>query len=262
MADWEIESPTTIQFDEFPAELVVHLVGGSLTVNASPGVATLEVHQIVGPMVRVSLEQVKLEVIQEQPSFWRTDSTRVAASVTLSVPAGCRVRIQTVSASVLLEGLTAEVELKTVSGEATLESLRGPVTTETVSGSVISRGQLAKFRGQTISGSVTLDSFGGSSVRLQTVSGEVVADLKLALPEGSAEMETVSGAVYLRLSAEPSQKVRVESVSGRLTSAFPELRAESGPGSRTLKGALGEGRGRLKVSTVSGSVSLLREATG
>jgi DUF4097 and DUF4098 domain-containing protein YvlB len=115
------------------------------------------------------------------------------------------------------------------------------------------------LRGETVSGGFTLDAFGGSSVRLQTVSGEVVADLKQAEPDSSAEVQTVSGAVYLRLPASPSQKVRVESVSGRLTSAFPELKTGSSPGSRTLKGLLGEGRGKVKVSTVSGSVSLLAE---
>lgn len=261
MAEWEIESPETIQFEESPSDLLVNLVGGDLNVKASDGPATLEIRQIVGPMVRARLEGGKLEVRQEHPSFWRTDTTRVSASVTLSVPPGCRVQIDTVSASVLAEGLNAELALKTVSGEATLESLRGPVTAATVSGAVASRGQSGKFRGETVSGGVTLDAFGGSSVRLQTVSGEVVADLKQADPDSSAEVETVSGAVYLRLAASPSQKVRVESISGHLTSAFPELRAESGPGSRTLKGLLGEGRGKVKVSTVSGSVSLLAEAS-
>ncbi|MGH7759532.1 MAG: DUF4097 family beta strand repeat-containing protein, partial [Candidatus Dormibacteria bacterium] len=63
--------------------------------------------------------------------------------------------------------------------------------------------------------------------------------------------------VYLRLPASASQKVDVETVSGRLTSAFGELSNRGGWGSRTLEGTLGEGRGSLKVETVSGSVSLL-----
>lgn len=261
MAEWEIETAETIQFEEQPSDLVVNLVGGDLNVTASEGPSTLEVRQIVGPMVRVQLEGGKLEIAQQHPSFWRTDTTRVSASVTLSVPAGCRVEIDTVSASVLASGLEAPLALRTVSGEATLDSLRGPVTATTVSGDLANRGQRGKFRGETVSGGVTLDAFSGSSLRLQTVSGEVVADLNQAEPDGSAEVETVSGAVYLRLASSPSQKVRVESVSGHLTSAFPGLHAESSPGSRTLKGSLGDGRGKVKVATVSGSVSLLGEAS-
>ncbi|MGC2191967.1 MAG: DUF4097 family beta strand repeat-containing protein [Candidatus Dormiibacterota bacterium] len=261
MTEWEIESAETIQFDETPSDLVVELVGGDVSVTTTDGPSSLEVRQIQGPMVLVQLEGGRLGVRQKQPDFWAISTTRVSASVTLAVPAGCRVRIDTVSASVLVKGLEADLAVKTVSGETTLESLGGPVTAETVSGDVASRGQRSKLRGETVSGGVTLDAFGGSSVRLQTVSGEVVADLKQAEPDSSAEVQTVSGAVYLRLPASPSQKVRVESVSGRLTSAFPELRTSSGPGSHALKGSLGEGRGKVKVSTVSGSVSLLEEPT-
>ncbi|HVB14883.1 MAG TPA: DUF4097 family beta strand repeat-containing protein [Candidatus Dormibacteraeota bacterium] len=260
MAEWEIEAPETIQFDGVPSELEVRLVAGDLTVSASEEPSTLEVGQVVGPPVRVRLEGGRLEVIQEQPLGWRTAIDRVSSSVALSVPPRCRVHLSTVSASVLAVGLEAELALETVSGEATLESVRGPARASTVSGAIAARGQSGQFRGQTVSGGLTLDAFGGDSVRLQTVSGEVVADLKQADLEASASVETVSGAVYLRLAGSPSQKVRVESVSGRLTSAFPELRAKSGPGSRTLKGELGEGRGKVKVTTVSGAVSLLAEA--
>lgn len=259
MAEWEIENPEVIQLDGAPAELSVELVGGDISVIASGGPSSVEVRRVDGPVVQVRLEGGKLEVWQRRPSFWGVGTTRVSASLAISVPSECQVRIETVSASVSVGGLEAELQLKTVSGVATLESLRGPVTTETVSGDVSSRGQSGKLRGETVSGGVTLNAFGGSSVRLHTVSGEVFADLKQAEPDSSAEVETVSGSVYLRLPINSSQKVRVESVSGRLTSAFPELRADSGPGSRTLKGSLGDGRGKVKVSTVSGSVSLLTE---
>jgi DUF4097 and DUF4098 domain-containing protein YvlB len=259
VSEWEIENPETIQFDEVPTELSVELVGGDISVTASDGPSSLEVRRVDGPMVQARLEGGRLEIWQRQPSFWGVGTTRVSASVAILVPSGCRVRIETVSASVSVGGLDAELELKTVSGEATLESLRGQVTTETVSGDVSSRGLSGKLRGETVSGGVTLNAFGGSSVRLHTVSGDVFADLKQAEPDSSAEVETVSGSVYLRLPINSSQKVRVESVSGQLTSSFPELRADSGPGSRTLKGSLGEGRGKVKVSTVSGSVSLLAE---
>jgi len=261
VAEWEIETPETVQFAEAPSELLVDLVGGDISVAASDGPSSLEVRRVDGPVVQARLDGGKLEIWQRRPSFWGIGTTRVSASVAILVPPGCRVRIETVSASVSVEGLEAELELKTVSGEATLESLRGPVTAETVSGDVSSRGQSGKLRGETVSGGVTLNAFGGSSVRLHTVSGEVFADLMQAEPDSSAEVETVSGSVYLRLPVSSSQKVRVESVSGHLTSAFPELRADSGPGSRSLKGSLGEGRGKVKVSTISGSVSLLAGAT-
>ncbi len=257
MSEWQIDSSETIQLDETPAEFAVKLVGGDLRVTATDGASSIDVTNVVGPEVRISMTDGRLEVCQEEPSFSRFGVSRVSCSVSVSIPATCRVQVETVSASVLASGMGAEFELSTVSGEATLESLGGRVEVATVSGDVASRGQSGKFRGKTVSGGMTLDAFGGSSVRLNSVSGEIVADLKQAEPDGSTEVETISGAVLLRLAGSPSQRVKVTSVSGRLNSAFPELRSDSAPGSRSLKGSLGEGRGKLHVTTVSGTVSLL-----
>jgi hypothetical protein len=261
MAEWEIESAETIQFDEAPSELKVQLVAGDLSVSASDGPPTLEVRHVSGPPLRVRLEAGRLELVHQDPAFMsRVAGTRASASVVLAVPPGCQARVGTVSASVLAAGLEQELSVETVSGEISLESVKGPVKVETVSGSVAARSVSGEFKGQSVSGEFTLDSFSGSAVRLDTVSGEVAADIKEAGPASSAEIHTTSGSVYLRLAASPSQEVRVQSVSGRLTSAFPELMAKSGPGSRSLKGSLGDGRGRVEVQTVSGEVSLLAEA--
>ncbi|HUY57462.1 MAG TPA: DUF4097 family beta strand repeat-containing protein [Candidatus Micrarchaeaceae archaeon] len=257
MSEWGIENPEALQFDEGITLVAIELVGGNLHVTASAGPSSLVIREVRGPQLRVKLEEGRLEIWQRPPAFWGAGSALVSASVSLSVPLGCRTRIETVSASVVVEGLDAELSLRTVSGEATLESVRGPVTAATVSGAVASRGQTGKFRVETASGGVTLDAFGGRSARLQSVSGEVVADLKQAEPDSSIEIQTVSGAVFLRLPVSPSQKVRVDSISGRLTSAFPELRPENRPGSRSLRGSLGAAQGKVRISTISGAVSLL-----
>jgi len=166
-----------------------------------------------------------------------------------------------VSASVLAAGLADDLSVETVSGEITLESVNGPVSAQTVSGNIAARGVSGDLRGRSVSGELTLETFSGSDVRLDTVSGEVTADIKEAGPGSSAEVNTASGSVFLRLAASPSQQVRVESVSGRMTSAFPGLTVQKGPGSRSMNGSLGDGSGRVEVHTVSGEVALLGEAT-
>lgn len=261
VTEWDIDSAETIQFEETPSELQVDLVAGDLAVSGSDGPPTLEVRQVSGPPVQVRLESGRLEIVQKDPSFTsRLGITRRSASVVLAVPPGCRARLRTISASVLAAGLEDELSVETVSGEITLESAKGPVRIETVSGNTAARGVSGELRGQSVSGGLTLETFSGGDVRLDTVSGEVTADIKDAGPDSSVEVNTASGSVFLRLAGSPSQQVRVGSVSGRLTSAFPELAVSSGPGSRSMQGALGDGRGRVEIHTVSGEVALLGEA--
>ena len=261
MAEWEIDSAETIQFEESPSELQVDLVAGDLTVSGSDGPPTLEVRQVIGPPLQVRLESGRLEIVQKDPPFTsRLGVMRRSASVVLTVPPGCQARLRTVSASVLAAGLTDEISVQTVSGEITLESVKGPVRIETVSGNTAARGVSGELRGQSVSGALTRETFSGGKGQLDTVSGEVTADIKDAGPASSVQINTASGSVFLRLAASPSQQVGVGSVSGRLTSAFPELAVKSAPGSRIMHGALGDGRGRVEVHTVSGEVALLGEA--
>jgi hypothetical protein len=261
VAEWEIDSAETIQFEESPSDLNVDVVAGDVSITGSEGPPTLEVRHVSGPPLQVRLEGGRLDVVQkDEPRTSLLGGTRRSVSVVLVVPPHCRARLATVSASVLAAGLADEVSVETVSGEITLESVEGPVRIQTVSGNIAARGVSGELRGRSVSGELTLETFSGNEVRLDTVSGEVTADITEAGPGSSAEVNTASGSVFLRLAASPSQQVRVESVSGRLTSAFPELAIKKGPGSRSLNGSLGDGSGRVEVHTVSGEVALLAEA--
>jgi hypothetical protein len=261
VAEWEIDGAETIQFEESPTELKVDVVGGDVSVTGSEGPSTLEVRHVSGPPLQVRLEGGRLELLQKDPPRRSLlEGTRRSVSVVLAVPPDCQARLGTVSASVLAAGLADELSVDTVSGEITLESVNGPVRIQTVSGNIAARGVSGELRGRSVSGELTLETFSGSDVRLDTVSGEVTADITEAGPGSSAEVNTASGSVFLRLAASPSQQVRVESVSGRLTSAFPQLTVKKGPGSRSMNGSLGDGTGRIEVHTVSGEVALLGQA--
>jgi hypothetical protein len=262
MATWEIEDAETIQFDEPISELDVGMVGGDLAVRAGEGPVTLEVRHVVGPPVEVELSGGLLRIRHQQPSHGLLPRLRnCSASVTLTVPASCRCRLKTVSAPVLVGALQSELEVESVSGDITVDGLAAPAAISTVSGSVAARGLSEEFRGNSVSGELTLEAFSGGSVRLMTVSGDVVADLQEAGPTSSADVHTTSGTVLLRLPANAAQTVHVNSVSGRLQSAFPGLHSDRSPGRRRLGGSLGDdGGGTVEAVTVSGAVSLLAGA--
>lgn len=258
MPEWLVDGDRTIDLEEPPRELEVAIVAGQLEVRGGEGAGVLSLSQVEGDPVEVSLVEGRLRVRQQQRSHGLGLGHRSSVQLALTVPPGCRCRLATVSAPVLATGLVAALDVETVSGEVSLDQLSGEVFAATVSGALVGRRLAESFAGKTVSGDLSLEGFRGSEGRVGTVSGDVVLDLEQAPGDARMDVSTTSGEVLLRLPTEPSQQVRVSSVSGRLVSGFPELSAERGPGRRQLRGSLGGGAGRLQVRTVSGAVSLLQ----
>jgi DUF4097 and DUF4098 domain-containing protein YvlB len=71
-------------------------------------------------------------------------------------------------------------------------------------------------------------------------------------------VSTMSGDVTLRLPEGSDARVRLQSTSGAVRTEFESLRAVKAPASHTVSGNVGAGTGRVSVSTMSGSVTLLR----
>ena len=71
-------------------------------------------------------------------------------------------------------------------------------------------------------------------------------------------LTNVSGEVALRIPAPANAKIHANTTSGDVSSAFDELRVGGTWGAKQLTGTLGNGAGKVKITTVSGSVALLR----
>jgi DUF4097 and DUF4098 domain-containing protein YvlB len=84
----------------------------------------------------------------------------------------------------------------------------------------------------------------------------VTADVELNT--GSrVQIGTVSGAVTLRLPGAADTDVELRSTSGRVASSFSGLDRKERAGASTATGTLGEGTGRLSVTTISGDIALM-----
>jgi DUF4097 and DUF4098 domain-containing protein YvlB len=75
---------------------------------------------------------------------------------------------------------------------------------------------------------------------------------------GDLWAHTVSGDVTIRLPHASDVQVQVQSTSGEVASAFAELHREGRPALHSIRGRLGAGTGRLRATTTSGHVALLR----
>src|SRR5579875_1576006 len=244
MAQWTIEAPTSLDFDDVTG-LRVRLIAGSVAVLATSGRPSLDVRNISGDPLTVTHEDGVLTVTHENLTWegllkWLRPQ-RHSASVTVTVPRTCPVQLGVVSATAVMSGIGARASVKSVSGGITLDGVTGEVDANTVSGDLtVADGWLER-----------LDA--------NAVSGDVTADLDLD-PLGGVHVTTVSGEVTLRLPADADARVSLHSMSGDVRSEFTELSRLSAPASRTVSGSLGAGSGHVSVTTMSGRVMLLRRA--
>ena len=262
MAHWTVEAPTSLDFDDVTG-LRVRLIAGSVAVLATDGRPSLEVARVSGDPLDVTYEDGVLTITHENLTWegllkWLRPQ-RASATVTVTVPRTCPVQVGVVSATAVLSGISARATVKAVSGEITLDGVTGDVDAHTVSGTLQAQGTSGRLNFSTVSGDLALADGWLERVDVNSVSGDVTADLDLD-PLGGMHVTTVSGEVTLRLPAESDAQVHLQSVSGGVRSEFAELRSASAPASRTVSGSLGAGSGHLSVTTMSGRVMLLRRA--
>ncbi len=147
-----------------------------------------------------------------------------------------------VSGDVSVTGVTGELTAKTVSGETTVNNVNGSVNATSVSGNV----HVGKVEG---------------TVSAKSTSGEVEVEiLSLEGSAGSMEFSSVSGDVRVKLPGNLDANVQLSTMSGGLKTDFPLTIEESKYGTgRKANGKIGNGSRNLKISTISGDVSLLRQ---
>jgi Putative adhesin len=259
MRRWTIAEPTVLELD--PAKVLrVRLVGGSVDVVGTDGETRLEVTELEGPPLQVSLSDGELVVAYEDLS-WRGIlswvSTRRRARVSLAVPWDCAVQLGVVTASAVVAGVHGRTAVKSVSGSVTLEGLTDSVEAETVSGDLATRALAGDLSFGTVSGQLTVVDGSSNKLRATSVSGDLFLDVDVAR-RGSLELSTVTGDTRVRLPRNTDVEVEISSTSGELDTAFDALRLERTPSARRLGGVLGNGTARLRATTVSGAVTVLR----
>ncbi|MFC6061128.1 DUF4097 family beta strand repeat-containing protein [Streptomyces ochraceiscleroticus] len=262
----EVTEPRTLDVDAPVNTLQVRVYGGTVNVVGSTTAdrTRVEITEIDGPPLTVSYDHGTLTVgYDDLPwrgllKFLDRKGWQRSAVISVTVPATARVEVGTVGASAVLSGISGRTELRGVSGDATLARLTGPVRAETVTGRVEAQAVTGDLRFHSVSGDLTIIDGGGSSVHAESVTGDMVVDLDPAAEGTDVRLTTVSGEVAIRLPDPADTEVEASTTSGAVSNAFDDLRVGGQWGAKTLAGRLGAGTGRLKVTTVSGSLALLR----
>ncbi|MFE7752993.1 DUF4097 domain-containing protein [Streptomyces sp. NPDC057428] len=262
---WTVAEPQKLTFDVPVTALKVRIVDGVINVvGTDKPTARLEVSGIDGPPLIVTQRDGVLTVAYEDLPWqglltWLDRrSSRRSASVSLAVPAGAAVEVGVIGAEAVVSGIRGRTELRGISGDSTLVGLDGVVRAETVSGSLEAQNVTGDLRFQSVSGDLTVVEGAGTSVRAESVTGHMVLDLDTSPKPTDIRLTSVSGEIAIRLPYPADARVEANTASGTVSNAFEDLRVGGQWGAKKITGTLGAGAGKLKATTVSGSIALLR----
>ncbi|MFF9523529.1 hypothetical protein ACF1DV_16385 [Streptomyces achromogenes] len=264
MSEWSVTAPQKLTFDGPVRDLRVRVVNGTVNVvGTEEDEARLEVSELTGPPLVVTRNGSTLTVTYEDLPWkgflkWLDRKGRHRSTVvSLAVPAGTRAEVGVVGAGAVVSGIRGPVVLRGVNGDTTLVGVSGPVRAETVSGNLEAQAVTGELTFHSVSGDLTVVAGSGPSVRAETVSGSMIVDLD---PGGPTDvgLTSVSGEIAIRLPHPVDAEVEANTTSGVVSNAFEGLRVHGQWGTHKITGRLGAGTGRLRATTVSGSIALLR----
>lgn len=261
MQEWNVESPQVIDVEGDVRSLAVRLVGGHVDVVTTDGPARVEVTEIDGDPLTVTIDDDGRLVIRHLQLTWGgilgwLRSERRRAVVSVAVPSRCDTSIGVVSADAVIAGVEGKVDVRCVSGDVVLDGVTGTVAAESVSGDVEARRLAGGIALKSVSGGLALVDGAPDKVRVDSVSGDVALDVQ-STGRMDVTVNTVSGDITVRVPDHVGLAIDLMSTSGDLASSFDGLDEEVRPGARRLRGSVGDGSGHLRGRTVSGSLAVL-----
>ncbi|HEX4953463.1 MAG TPA: DUF4097 family beta strand repeat-containing protein [Thermoanaerobaculia bacterium] len=155
------------------------------------------------------------------PDAWDHAPAEDAAfrsTLEISAPVGSRISVETVNATVQVEGFTGDVEVETVNGSVKVVGPAARVRVESMTGNVEVRATAAALEIRTISGAVVAQG-AAKEVRVETASGKV--DLS-GNAVSALEIESTTGPVSYRGSLAKTGAVRIQTFSSPIALALPK----------------------------------------
>jgi hypothetical protein len=220
------------------------------------------------------------------------EGTEAAADLKITVPRGQKIAVYLGVGRATVSNVDGQLRVDVAAADVTADHTKGKLMIDTGSGEVQVTDAEGDVSLDTGSGSVAVTRVKGTSLIVDTGSGEVTGtdidatDVNIDTGSGSVDLRNVrartllvdtgSGDVEVRLLA-ASEDIDIDTGSGSVTLAVPEglsamVEIETGSGgidlgfpvsvrkleSDHVTGQIGDGRGRLRIDTGSGSVRLIK----
>jgi DUF4097 and DUF4098 domain-containing protein YvlB len=217
---WTVTGPVTIDVDGV-SSLRLGIVRGRFDiVTHDEEVARIEVSEIHGDPLSVSLVNGRLEVrhqLHGAQGWFKNlmgtvnNNSNNSVVISIALPAGAEVEAGTVSGDGMVSGISGHTRLNTVSGSVLADETSGNLAVNTVSGEVIARNHRGVLTARSVSGEVTA-SGDFSNIRAHTVSGDLSFDLHGFTQDFGAN--SVSGDVTIRLPHDVGVDIIAKSATG------------------------------------------------
>jgi len=208
--------------------------GGTFRLENSNG--SIQIDTWDEPRVRIEAEKAA------------SDRTTLEATRILVEGEGDRVEVRTRHPRRFLFGPSGKVDY-----HVTLPA-RARIEVENVNGRLKITGIEGRVRASTVNGSVEVREAAGE-VDVSAVNGSVEARCSEIDPRGRSRLSTTNGSVTLYLPRDASGEFEASTVNGRIRTDFDLDTDRRG---RRLRGRLGKGDARFDLSTVNGSIGILR----
>lgn len=262
---WTVTGPRIIDVDGVTSLKLGMVRGRFDIVTHTDAVARIEVSDVQGDPVAISLVDGRLEVRHQLhgPQGWFKNlmgtvnhHSNNSAVISIAVPDGVDVEAGTVSGDGLVSGVRGHTRLNTVAGSVMADETAGDLHVNTVSGEVIARNHDGVLTAKSVSGEVTA-SGRFSHIRANTVSGDMSFDLLGFTQDFGAN--SVSGDLTIRLPHDVGVDIVAKSASGTL---IIDNQQYSQPGGKVETIAGPDGKLMIvRTNSVSGKTSIFHGQT-
>jgi DUF4097 and DUF4098 domain-containing protein YvlB len=263
--NWTVTSPQTIDVDGVTSLKLGMVRGRFDVVTHQEPVARIEIAEVHGDPVAVSISNGRLEVRHQlhgaQGWFKNlmgavSHNSENSAVISIAVPENVDVEAGIVSGDGLVSGVTGNTRLNTVSGSVMANGTGGELHVNTVSGEVAARNHAGVLTAKSVSGEVTA-SGRFTHVRANTVSGHLSFDLQDFTHDFGSN--SVSGDLTVRLPHNVGVDIVAKSASGAVV-IDDQHYAQVGGKVETIAGPDGQLM-LVRTNSVSGKTSIFHSPT-
>ncbi len=182
------------------------------------------------------------------------DGRDMRASISITLPKGVALRGATGNGAVTVEGTGGDVAISTGNGDITLRGTSGTVKVSSGNGGVEVTGAEGAVTASTGNGRVRVTT-GKGPVNASTGNGDITVDMQSVAGAEDMKFTTGHGDIDVTLPASINADFEASTGWGSIRTDFP-IRVEGSLNPRHIRGTIGRGGQRIRMSTGFGTVEL------